>query len=127
MRWSVLQIESFAVMNTLDRMYWVVATPEVFEVYTDHNNLIFLFDPLAVVPDMSQTTLRKVLRWAVKLSVYNHKCFHIKGEANFWADLMTRWSQPWMTIRRLVDIPELPSSCQADLSAIGRFRVASTV
>ena len=112
--WPIIEKEAFAVMNTLDRMHWVVATPEGFDLYTDHNNLIFLFDPLAVVHDMSQTTLRKVLRWAVKLSVYNYTCFHIKGEDNVWADLMTRWSQPSMTVRRLVHIPELPSSCNTE-------------
>lgn len=48
----------------------------------DHNNLIFLFDPISVVSDMSQITLRKVLRWAVRLSVYNYTCFHIKGDDN---------------------------------------------
>lgn len=109
--WSTLEKEAFAVMNTLDKMHWVVCTTEGFDLYTDHNNLIFLFDPLAVVPDLSQTSLRKVLRWAVKLSIYSYTCYHIKGEENVWADLLTRWSVPQMTIRRLVHIPELPTPC----------------
>jgi len=112
--WSVLEKEAFAVMNTLDRMHWIVATPDGFDLYTDHNNLIFLFDPLAVVPDMSQTSLRKVLRWAVKLSVYRYTCYHIKGADNVWADLLTRWSHAPDIVRRLVHIPELPSSCRDD-------------
>ncbi len=108
---SVLEKEAYAVMNTLDRMHWLVATPAGLYLYTDHNNLIFLFDPLAVVEDMSQSSLRKVLRWAVKLSVYNYTCYHIKGEENVWADLLTRWSTVSATVRRLVRIPELPSAC----------------
>ena len=60
--WAVLEIEAYAVINTLDHMYWLAATPDGFDLYTDHNKLIFLFDPLAVVNDMSQSSLRKILR-----------------------------------------------------------------
>lgn len=72
-------------MSTIDGMHWLSATPSGFNLYIDHNNLIFLFDPLAVVDDMSQSSLRKVLRWAVNLSVYNYTCYHIKVEDNIWA------------------------------------------
>ena len=111
--WSVLEKEAYAVLATLERMHWVVATPEGFDLYTDHNDLVFLFDPLSIVPDLSQTTIRKVLRWAVRLSMYNYTCFHIKGAENVWADLLGRWSVR-STVRRLVTIPELPSTLGAD-------------
>ena len=88
--WSILEKEAYAILATLDRMYWIAATPDGFDLVTDHNNLIFLFDPLSVMPDMTQTSLRKVLRWAVRLSVYNYTCFHIKGTDNVWADLGDR-------------------------------------
>ena len=94
---------------SLERMHWLAATPDGFDLYTDRNNLIFLFDPLSVVSDLSQTTLRKVLRWAVLLSMYNYTCFHIKGANNVWADLLGRWSVT-PTSRCPVRIPELPSS-----------------
>lgn len=113
MGWSVLEKEAYAVMATLDRMHWLVANPDGFDLFTDHNNLIFLFDPLAVRADLSQNTLRKVLRWAVHLSYYNYTCIHIKGVDNVWADLLGRWSQP-ATVRRLITIPPLPSSSSDD-------------
>lgn len=47
-------------IETLERMDWVVATPDGFDLYADHNNLIFMLDPLSTVPDLSQTYLRKV-------------------------------------------------------------------
>ena len=112
--WSVLEKEAYAVLTTLDRMHWIVATTDGFDLYTDHNNLIFLFDPLSVVPDLSATTLRKVLRWAVRLSMYRYTCYHIKGDDNVWADLMSRWSSSPATIRRIVRVPELPSSSATD-------------
>lgn len=111
--WAILEKEAYAILATLARMHWTVATPDGFDLFTDHNNLIFLFDPLSVMPDMTQTTLRKVLRWAVRLSVYSYTCFHIKGPDNVWADLLGRWSAPPL-LRRLIRIPELPSSSATD-------------
>lgn len=75
---------------------------------------VSLFDQLAVVPDLRQTSLRKVLPWAVHLSAYNYTCVHIAGEDNIWADLIGRWSHP-CTIRRLVQIFVLPSSSSLEL------------
>ena len=124
--WSVLEKEAFAVLHTLDRMHWLVTNPDGFDLYTDHNNLIFLFDPLSVVPDMSQTTLRKVLRWAVRLSLYQYTCFHITGEDNVWADLLTRWSNAAPTVRRLIHIPELPSACDDDFQWPQPSEIATT-
>lgn len=80
-----------------------------FEFYIDHNNLIFLLDPSSVVPDLSQTSLRKVIRWAVRLSMYKYTCFHIWSTDNVWADLLGRWFAP-TTVRRLVRKLELPFS-----------------
>lgn len=113
--WSTLEKEASAVMATTERMHWLLATPDGFDLYTDHHNLIFLFDPLAVVPDLSISSTRKVLRWAVRLSMYNYTCVHIKGTDNVWADIIGRWTQP-STMRRIVKIPELPSSDNTEFS-----------
>lgn len=66
----VLEMEAYVVLTTIYRVNWIVATPTGFDLYTDHNNFIFLFDPLSVASDMSATSLRKFLRWAVRLSMY---------------------------------------------------------
>lgn len=75
-------------------MHWVLSNPDGFDIFTDHNNLVFLFDPLSVVPDIYQTTLRKVLRWATRLSAYNYTCVRIEGVENHWADLIGWWTKP---------------------------------
>ena len=111
--WSILEKEAYAILATLERTPWIAATAEGFDLYTDHNNHIFIFDPTAVVPDISQTTFRKFLRWAVRLSMYHYTCFHIKGQDNVWADLLGRWSAP-PTLRRRVRISVLPSSSEED-------------
>ena len=67
--WSILEKESYDALTTLQRMHWLVSTSAGFDFYTDHNNLIFLFDSLSVVPDLTQNSVRKELRWAVRLGV----------------------------------------------------------
>lgn len=50
---AVLYEKAYTVITTLDGVHWLFATPDSFDLYTDHNEVIFIFDPLAVVPDMS--------------------------------------------------------------------------
>ena len=109
LRWSTLEKEAFSIMATIERMHWIASIPTGFDLYTDHNNLVFLFDPLSLAPDLSQSSLRKVIRWAVRLCIYNYACIHISGDDNVWADLLSRWF-PQRTIRRLIHIPPLPSA-----------------
>lgn len=54
-----------------------------------------------MVADLLETTLRKVLRWAARLSVYSYNCVHIPGPDNVWDDTISRWvTSP--IVRRLV-------------------------
>lgn len=48
-------------MATVDRIQLVSAFSAGFDFFYDHHNPVFRFDPLAVVPDLSQTRLAKVL------------------------------------------------------------------
>lgn len=113
--WSTLEKEVYAILATVQRMHWLLGGPDGLDLFTDHNNLLFIFDPLAVVADLSQTTLRKVLRWAVRLSAYNYTCVHHNVVNNGWVDLLNRWYNPTpSTIRRLVSIPPLPSLSDSD-------------
>ena len=111
--WSTYEKEAYAIMASTKRMHWILASADGFDLYTDHNNLVFTFDPLAVAPDLSISSVKKVLRWAVRLSIYNYVCFHIKGSDNVWADLISRW-MPKATLRRLIFIPPLLSSQDAN-------------
>lgn len=113
--WSILEKEAYTVIATLERMHWIAETPNGFYLYTDHNNLIFIFDPLAVVANFSQVALRKIFRWAVPLCMYNYTCCHISGEDNVWADLLGR-SSAGHTIRRIVYVPPLPSSSDPEFT-----------
>jgi len=113
LRWSILEKEAFAIMATTERMHWILSDAQGFDIFTDHNNLVFIFDPLSVLRDISISSLKKVLRWAVRLSIYNYTCIHIPGADNVWADLLSRWAVP-NKVRRIINIPLLPSAAADD-------------
>lgn len=96
--WSTVEKEAFAVLAAVERSHWLAAFPAGFDLFTDHNNLIFIFDPMRIMSDIGQGTLRNVLRWAVRMSTYNYVCIHIRCADNLWADLLTRCSIPLTTV-----------------------------
>lgn len=101
-------------MAATERIHWMLATPGALYLFTDPLIPISLFDPLSIMPDLSQSSVRKLLRWAFKLSTYLHPCVQIKISDNVCADLVALWSAP-NAIRRLTCIPEPLSSSKSDL------------
>lgn len=96
-------------MTTVEQISWLAVTSSGFDLLTHQINLIFVFNPLSLVPDLSQSSTRKFLRCAVCLSAYSYTSFNISGMECVWADMLTRWSAP-STVRRLIKVPALPST-----------------
>lgn len=95
--------------NGYSALYSLACTKsEGFDLYPDHNNLVFTFDPLSVVKDISKNSVRKFLRCALGLYFYNCTCIHIKGTDNVWTDLLGRWYVSHAFFR-LIHIYEMPS------------------
>lgn len=115
MGWTVIEKEAYAIIDSLERMHWLAAGAPGFDLFTDHKKLVLIFDPLSIVPDLSQTAIRKLIRWAVAISMYNYTCIHIDGTDNVWADLLGRWADP-STVRQIVQVPELPSSSESEFT-----------
>ena len=61
-------------------------------IFTDHANLVYLFDPYGQNPGLSRNTACKLMRWAVRLSSFRYVIEHLAGELNVWADLLTHWA-----------------------------------
>ncbi len=59
-RWSILEDEAFAILATVEKMHWILATAPGFVLFTDHKNQIFMFDPLSVQPDLSASSEKEV-------------------------------------------------------------------
>ena len=80
-------------------------------VFTDHRNLLFVFNPAALEPSLGRHKVLKVIRWALYLSSFTYRIEHVAGENNTWPDIMTRWMRGYRrqrhpTARRVSAIPE---------------------
>ena len=76
-------------------------------IYTDHRNLVFIFDPLKGHPNMPAYLVSKIQRWALILSQFEYVVSHVPGELNYFPDLMTRWGATSKVRRLYVPTPNV--------------------
>jgi len=64
--WSVPEKEGFAIVESMCRIDYLVMGREV-SIYTDHANLVQMYDPYGHNPGIPRYTASKLMRWAIKL------------------------------------------------------------
>lgn len=89
--WSVPEKEGFAIIEAMTKMDYIVAGREV-AIFTDHSNLVYMYDPFGRNPGMPKHTASKLMRWALKMNEFRYVIHHLPGIRNVWADLLTRWA-----------------------------------
>jgi len=90
LNWSTPEQEAFAIKDVVTKLCYLLQMKRPFRLYTDHKNLVSMFSP----SNVTRQTAQKLQRWSMDLMAYKYVIFHIKGEDNVWADLMTRWGAP---------------------------------
>lgn len=89
--WSTYEKEAFAIVQTFKKMEYAIISSKKTFVFTDHRNLLFVFNPRAMNPDLKAHIVKKVQRWALYLSQFTYYINHVPGDENIMADIMTRW------------------------------------
>ncbi len=89
--WTTYEKEGYAIYQTFKRMDWMLITEEKTNVFTDHRNLLFVFNPATLEPTLGHHVVAKVQRWAMYLSQFQYGKEHVDGSSNLMADIMTRW------------------------------------
>lgn len=87
---SALEKKVYRIMAIIERRHWLLSRSKAFDPSTDHDNLVFTFNPFSLVPGLSQASMWKVICKAVRLSIYNNECIHLSGVHIVWADLLSR-------------------------------------
>ncbi|MDR3427875.1 RNase H-like domain-containing protein, partial [Silvimonas sp.] len=93
-RWNTTEKEGYGLLATCERTEYLVSRAAKLHVFTDHNNLVFLFDPKAEGPCASKSAGDRVERWRVTMSRYNFEIHHVPGEVHVVADMFSRWAHP---------------------------------
>lgn len=90
-KWPVIEKEAFAILETCLRNEHILRRPDGFLLYTDHNNLRFLFSLDPAVFSGRRAAADRVERWSIVLRGFCYDIRHIPGSDNILADLLTRW------------------------------------
>ena len=89
--WSVPEKEGFAIAESMCCLDDLFIGHEV-NIFTDHANLVYLYDSYGRNPGISRQTASKLMRWAIKLSAFRYVVVHLPGDQNVWEDMLTRWA-----------------------------------
>lgn len=67
---------------TVGRLQYMTVISSGFRLYADHVNLIFIFNPLIIVPDLGKAAIKTTFHFAVRFPTNNYTCIHINGSKN---------------------------------------------
>ncbi len=103
-RWPIIEKEAFALVETVKRADYMLHRSGGFQLFTDHKNLRYIFNPASVISKVPKYTADKLQRWSLLLMGYDYRIVHLPGEKNVWADLLSRWgtSEPSICALKLV-------------------------
>ncbi|KAE8980660.1 hypothetical protein PR001_g23652 [Phytophthora rubi] len=90
-RWSTIEKEAYAIVEATRRLEYLLLRPRGFRLYTDHRNLVYIFNPYATDGTMARYQADKLQRWALSLMSFQYIIEHVPGEVNVWGDLLSRW------------------------------------
>ncbi|KAH9099082.1 hypothetical protein LEN26_016366 [Aphanomyces euteiches] len=90
-RWPTVEKEAFAVVESCKRLDYLLTRPRGFRLFTDHRNLVYMFNPLGNNSTMARYQADKLQRWALVMSTFPYTIEGIPGDLNDWGDLLSRW------------------------------------
>ena len=71
--------------------HWVNGGKYPAALFTDHKNLLALFDDKARPISCTKPNRDRLTRWGISLLSMRYEIFHINGEHNYLADIGWRW------------------------------------
>ncbi|POM64292.1 Hypothetical protein PHPALM_20207 [Phytophthora palmivora] len=91
LRWPTIEKEAFAIVESAKRLEYLLLRPGGFHLFTDHRNLVYMFNPTATDGAMQRYQADKLQRWAMTMTSYRYVIEHVRGSDNVWVDMLSRW------------------------------------
>ena len=83
--------EAWPILWAFQRLDWLFhGHSRPVQVFCDHKNLASIMDPSGAQAQ-NKNTLTRLYRWALQLSEIRYRVYHIPGQFNVFAELLTRW------------------------------------
>lgn len=81
--YSTIELETLSLVMSLRKFNcYLDGHPEMIQVYSDHNPLVFL--------SRMQNSNQRLMRWALQVQQYNLNIHHVRGSDNVVADALSR-------------------------------------
>ncbi|KAH9088946.1 hypothetical protein LEN26_019336 [Aphanomyces euteiches] len=91
-RWPIVEKEAYAVVESCKRLDYLVVRPGGFRLFTDHRNLVYMFNPRGSNSGVAKYQADKLQRWALVMSTFPYTIECLPGDTNVWGDLLSRWA-----------------------------------
>ncbi|KAH9108266.1 hypothetical protein LEN26_014132 [Aphanomyces euteiches] len=106
-RWPIVEKEAYAMMQSCKNLDYLIVRPGGFRLFTDHRNLVYIFNPRGSNANMAKYQADKLQRWSLVMSTLPYSI--MPGEANVWGDLLSRWGsvsvdKPVTRVCRLIEV-----------------------
>ncbi|KAH9140433.1 hypothetical protein AeRB84_015334, partial [Aphanomyces euteiches] len=127
-RWPIVEKEAFAVVELCKRLEYLLIRPGGFRLFTDHRNLVYMFNPLGASPNMAKYQAHKLQRWSLTMTTFPYAIECVAGEENLWADLLSRWGSPSRVARaaKMYKLALVSPLQSRDMSGFVRLHASST-
>lgn len=115
--WTTYEKEGFAIFNVFQRLDYMMLGNQKVHIFIDHRNLLFVYAPPTLDPNLGRHVVSKVQRWAMYLSRFEYMIDHIEGSKNIFADILNRWTKGYRSedvettqICTLIDVGQIVPS-----------------
>lgn len=92
----------FAISPVFEKMDYLILGDNTVLVFTDHKNLLLVFPPLAVLPNIGRHVVSNIQRWAMYLSRFQFTIEHIEGHRNVFEDILTRCGKVYRSEQKTI-------------------------
>jgi RNase H-like domain found in reverse transcriptase len=72
---TVPEKEGFAIVETVTKVDYLLLKHDEFSILSDHLNIIYIYNSLSADPTLARHFVRKMQRWALKMSVFSFLCY----------------------------------------------------
>ena len=79
-------------VKVFEYKHWINGGKYESVFFTDHKNLLSIFDPKMRPPTSTQSNHKRYDRWVDNMMTLRYIILHIDGEENLLADMQTRWA-----------------------------------
>ena len=89
--WHITSKEAYPLYKAIrEAGYLMHMTDKFLNVYTDHRNLLYIFNPGNFDFTVKRYTVERLMRWSLEFQSVRYVIHHISGEKNVLADFFSR-------------------------------------